>query len=343
MKKQNRSKLTSLVGKKILLIALPGYSTGIIEAMKSLGAEVDYIHDKPNEGVISKTLGRLQVGFYQSVLSKYYRKEIDKLKNRDYDFILSIRGEYTPISTLQLLKNVYPNAKLILYMWDGLRKQNTKGIEKKWPYYDHVFTFDKYDYEEYKEVIDFLPLYYYNKYLPTNIRSVNDKNLAYDISFIGTAHDDRIKVVKNVMNQCKELGQTCFSYFYIPHKLIYLKNKIFNQNFKNVTKDDVSYVMLPFEKLYKIYADSKCIVDVENRGQHGLTMRSIEILGLKRKFITTNRDIVNYDFYNPNNILVIDRDNPIVDRNFFETPYVELDENIYQKYSLTNWILEVLS
>ena len=71
-------------------------------------------------------------------------------------------------------------------------------------------------------------------------------------------------------------------------------------------------------------------------------MRTIEILGLKRKFITTNKDIVNYDFYNPNNIMVIDREQPQIDFNFFDLPYEELDDNLYNKYSLKNWILEVL-
>ena len=71
-------------------------------------------------------------------------------------------------------------------------------------------------------------------------------------------------------------------------------------------------------------------------------MRSIEILGLKRKFITTNEDIVNYDFYNPRNILVIKRDDPQLDMDFFYTPYEELSEEVYKKYSLENWILEVL-
>ena len=71
-------------------------------------------------------------------------------------------------------------------------------------------------------------------------------------------------------------------------------------------------------------------------------MRSIEIIGLRRKFITTNRDIVNYDFYNPNNILVLDRKNSIVDMSFFDKPYEMLPDEIYEKYSLRNWILEVL-
>ena len=128
----------------------------------------------------------------------------------------------------------------------------------------------------------------------------------------------------------------------MPHKFVYLKNKLMNKDFKNVTESDIKYQMLPFEDLYDIYANSKCVVDVENRGQHGLTMRSIEIIGLKRKFITTNQDIKNYDFYNENNILVIDRSAPILDMDFFKRPYEELDEEIYKKYSIKNWILEVL-
>ena len=128
----------------------------------------------------------------------------------------------------------------------------------------------------------------------------------------------------------------------MPHKLVYIKNKLFNKSFKEVNSDDLKYEMLPFEKLYNIYANSRCVIDVENRGQHGLTMRSIEILGLKRKFITTNEDIVNYDFYNPRNILVIKRDDPQLDMDFFYTPYEELSEEVYKKYSLENWILEVL-
>lgn len=342
MNKQNRNKPTSLIGKKILLIALPGYSDGILKKMKELGAEVDYIHDKPDEGFVTKALGRLQLGFYQKIIESYYEKALFPLKERGYDYILAIRGEYTPINSLKLMREYYPNAKIVLYMWDGLHKQNTVGIEKKWPFYDEVYTFDRIDYEANKDKLHFLPLYYYEDYLPKDIKCANDEELEYDISFIGTAHDDRINVVKNIMRQGTENGLSCFSYFYMPHKLVYMMNKLMNKYFKNVKGTDISYQMLPFDKLYQIYANSRCVVDVENRGQHGLTMRSIEIIGLKRKFITTNQDIKNYDFYNENNILVIDRNNPKLDMEFFERPYEELDEAIYKKYSIKNWILEVL-
>ena len=164
-----------LSGKRILLIALPGYPKGIIAQMKGLGAEVDYIGDKPNDGFICKTLGRLQVGFYQKVIDKYYYKKIEELKDRQYDYILAIRGEYTTVGALKRLREVYPKAKIILYMWDGLHKQNTKNIEQRWKYYDKVYTFDRIDYEANKDKLIFLPLYYYGEYLPKNAKNPNMK------------------------------------------------------------------------------------------------------------------------------------------------------------------------
>lgn len=332
----------NLTGKCILLIALSGYSDGILKKMKELGAEVDFINDKPSNGFACKMLGRYQAGFYQKIISDYYREQLEPLKHRNYDHILSLRGEYTPADILELLKIYYPDSKLILYMWDGLGKLNTKGIEKKWPYYDQVYTFDRIDYEEHKDKILFLPLYYYEDCLPNKTYSPNSSSFTYELSFIGTGHGDRVRIIKDAVCQCEKSGFNCFSYIFLPHKLIFWQNKLINRDYKFVKMRDIQFQMMPFEKLYQIYADSRCILDVENSGQHGLTMRSIEILGLKRKMITTNRDVVNYDFYNENNILVIDRENPVIDMSFFDKPYEMLNERIYKKYSLKNWLLEVL-
>ena len=331
-----------MLGKKVLLIALPGYSNGMIKQMQELGAEVDFINDKPNEGFICKTFGRLQLKAYQRVINKYYFDKIQKLSGKTYDYILVIRGEYTTIGALELLIKRFPKAKRILYMWDGLHKRNTFGIEKKWKYYNKVFTFDRIDYLENKDKIQFLPLYYYDEYIPKWDYKKDKDNFRYDVSFIGTGHADRVKIVKSVMEQCKLQGLKTFCYIYMPHPLIFLFNKLTNKDFKNVRKQDIHFTMIPFEKLYKIYGKSRCILDVENPGQHGLTMRSIETLGLKKKFITTNQDIVNYDFYNSNNVLVIERNNPQIDIKFFTIPYEALDDKKYEKYSLSNWIRELL-
>ena len=70
-------------------------------------------------------------------------------------------------------------------------------------------------------------------------------------------------------------------------------------------------------------------------------MRTFEALGARRKLITTNLDIEHYDFYNPNNILVIDRMNVNVPVDFISSQYVDIDQNIYDSYSLSSWLRKI--
>ena len=320
----------------VLLIAIPSYSKGIIEAMHQLGYKVFFIPAKPNEGAISKTLGRLKTPLYKKVIENYYKKEINKIKGETINRILVLRGEYTPIKSLKLCRSFFPNAKMILYMWDSLK--NCRGMEKKWPFFDAVYTFDRIDYLKYSEAIRFLPLFYYENYLPKS-PAAKPNNL---VSFIGTAHEDRIPIVNKVFSFLEEHGYRTFKFFYLPHKIVFLKNKLLNKHFRGVRKSDLHFSPLAFEKLYSVYNDSMCVLDIESSTQSGLTMRTIELIGLHKKIITTNKDIVNYDFYNENNIMVIDRKDPKIDLTFFEKPYIDLEESIYEKYSLSNWIKKVL-
>jgi hypothetical protein len=63
---------------------------------------------------------------------------------------------------------------------------------------------------------------------------------------------------------------------------------------------------------------------------------------LRKKLITTNSDIVNYDFYNPNNIHLIDENNPMIPTSFFESKYEDIPESIYKKYTIDSWLHEML-
>lgn len=326
-----------LQGKRILLIALPGYSDGIVKKMERMGAQVNYMHDKPNEGFLCKTLGRMKFRPYLRVIDRYYQRQLAALRDRDYDYVLAIRGEYTPESALRTIRALFPRCRLVLYMWDSI--MNNRGIAKKWGCYDRVYTFDRMDYLNHRDEIGFLPLFYYDDLIP---QAQEGGDETYAMSFIGTGHEDRIRIVKALAAQLEAQGMRCFTYFYLPHRFVYLLNKVTNPDFRQVRRKDVRFTMLPFREVYGIYGRSGCVVDIESSRQSGLTMRSIEILGLRRKFITTNRDIVHYDFYHPDNILVVDRKDCRIDPGFLKKPYHPLDERIYRKYSLGQWILNVL-
>ena len=326
----------NLKDKRILFIALQGYSQGIQKKMEELGAIVDYFNDKPNDGFICKACGRYNIKPYERVLEKYYQQIVESVEDREYDYILTIRGEYTPLSSIRLLKQKFPKAKLILYMWDSLR--NNKAVQSRWRAYDKVYTFDRMDYLKYQDEIEFLPLYYYDDYVPTEKKA----DMKYDIAFIGTGQEDRVKIVNQVKNQCENSGKKMYSFVFLPHIFVFYYNKLLNKNYKHVKLKDIQFEKMPFKKVYEIYDQAKCVIDIESAKQCGLTMRTIEMIGLRKKLITTNKDIVNYDFYHEDNILVVDRNNFVLDEAFIDRPYYHLDEQIYEKYSLSHWIMEVL-
>lgn len=129
---------------------------------------------------------------------------------------------------------------------------------------------------------------------------------------------------------------------FLQSKKIYFFRKIFDKRLKNAKLEDFHFKSLSHEEIADISKNSKAILDIQRDIQSGLTMRTIEIaLGMRKKLITTNSDIMKYDFYNENNILIIDRKNPIIKKEFLENEYIALDEKIYQKYSIKNWIKNI--
>lgn len=84
------------------------------------------------------------------------------------------------------------------------------------------------------------------------------------------------------------------------------------------------------------------MIDIQHPKQVGLTMRTIEMLGLRKKLITTNQDIKNYDFYNEDNICIIDRKDILIKKNFFETNYNSNSDAYRKNYSLESFVDEIL-
>lgn len=80
------------------------------------------------------------------------------------------------------------------------------------------------------------------------------------------------------------------------------------------------------------------VVDINQKRQSGLTRRPIEALHWDKKLVTNNSDIVNYDFYRPENIFIFGVDDPCGFDHFVETPLVEISENIKSRYTVAGWI-----
>ena len=98
---------------------------------------------------------------------------------------------------------------------------------------------------------------------------------------------------------------------------------------------------MPHSEIVEFYKDGKVILDLVRENQDGLSFRIFEAMALKKKIITNNKTILDYDFYNPNNILLLNDELSNLDLSFFESDYQELPKEIYEKYTLENWVKKV--
>ena len=110
----------------------------------------------------------------------------------------------------------------------------------------------------------------------------------------------------------------------------------------NEESDSIFYITkrMSNDEVIENIKKAKIIVDIHKYGvQDGLTFRVFEALGFRKKIITTNQDIKSYDFYNPNNIYVIeDMNNISLPESFLNTEYEEIPTEIYNKYTLKSWV-----
>ena len=240
--------------------------------------------------------------------------------------------ETVPLKFIEKTILMNPKLKVLTYFWDSV-KNRKKSLEYL-AYSNKFFSFDLKDAEA-DIRIEFLPLFYIDDY--KNIANIENE-LVYDISFIGTVHSDRYKIIKKIERQAKELDLKTYFYFYSPSKILFFFQKLFKKDFKYIKWKDVSFKSLNKSDVINIIEKSKCIIDIQHPKQTGLTMRTIEMLGGKKKLLTTNIEIMKYDFYNTDNILLLDRNNPKINVDFFGKEYKNLTDDIYKKYSINQWL-----
>ena len=325
-----------LQGKRILFFSahLFGYQNDIRLAMESVGAIVDYYDERPANNFLVKGVIRINRNLLAGYINHYYNKIIKETLQKEYDYVFFIKGESISASNVRRLKQFHPEANFIIYHWDSIA--NNSNAQNLLPYFDRVFSFDKIDCE--RLGLHFLPLFYTPDY--ANI-PYYDKEIKYDMLFVGTTHSDRYKLVKRIEEQIIKMGGLCLTWFYFPSKILYYKMKIQNSYLRQIPVHTFHFKPMSKELLLQLYAGSRIIIDVQHPKQTGLTMRCIETLGAKRKLITTNYYITEYDFYNPDNILVVDRNLPYVPEKLLNEPYRDTPKEIYESYSIKNWLSSI--
>ena len=318
-----------LKGKKILFIAPKffDYEIEIKKEFERLGGDVAFFPEKPYS-FYYRVLKQISAKFQKSIEINYLNSILSNVENFDIFFL--IRGEIITEIFLKTLKQKSPKAIFIMYQWDSIK--NNSNYVYLLNYFDRVSTFDMVDAQRLN--INYLPLFYIKKY--KNLELNDDKK--YDIVFFGSYHGDRLEILKKVSKECERLGLDFKYHLFIP-KLTLLKRVVFLK----IKLQDLKYLStksVSINEILESYKFTKAVLDIENPGQNGLTMRTFEVLGAALKLITTNKRILNENIYDEANILLIDRNELYLDEFFLKRTNI-MNETV-AKYDISHWLLSNL-
>jgi hypothetical protein len=246
--------------------------------------------------------------------------QISKTPKADYS--LTIRADLFDEKTLK--KITLLGNKNYAYQWDGFSR--FPDIKKLIPLFNKFYVFDKNDLIEKTHPTT-------NFYFDCYDYLFKRENIEFDFYFIGN-YDSRVNTVISIFEILHVKG-------YKLKLILYSKPRKHLKKYTYITfiEKPLSY----YENLEHV-ANSKVLIDVSNNTIHsGLSFRTFEALGYNKKLITTNSNILIYDFYNKNNIFYLTEnyDTNLID-SFLETPFQEINPLIKKKYSFTNWINYIL-
>lgn len=106
----------------------------------------------------------------------------------------------------------------------------------------------------------------------------------------------------------------------------------------NDNREYVEKTYMEYSKVISHIRKSKVVVEIVQDGQNGLTVRALEAMFFRTKLITNNSEIRKFDFYNNNNIFIVNEDNSDKLDDFLHTPFQSVDKKTLYQYDADGWL-----
>jgi 1,5-rhamnosyltransferase len=236
-----------------------------------------------------------------------YKKKIKQIIGRNTESIFVFQDSRVFIEFL--LSNTESRSHVLFR--NTISEENIPNIGKLKSHGHILWSFDKDDCSKYK-------IYHYNqfsKYIP----GIDKIAIQYDFSFIG-----RDKNRGNLLNRIKKK----------------LEDYGFSVYIKLITDKEST---LPYMEYLKESCRAKCFIDITKEGQSGLTLRPIEAAYYNRKLLTNNKNILNSELYNNNNVLLTDELKSAESiSSFLESNTADVPERIMDAFNFDALVEKIL-
>lgn len=345
-------------GKRILLVCQEffGYEKKMRETLLAMGAEEVYWQDVKwfHSSFREKKTWKFPYLYLKDpyARTKWTKENFQKLGDKVFDVLLCI--ENTPFKKwyIKRLKERNPQMKTILFLWDTLKEQGF-GFKDYYPLFDKIYSFDKDDCSKYG--FEYYPDFYIEDMtLQSDIMYAED---VYDLAFVSKCNGGSTKFRANLLAKiddfCIKNGlKTFFHLRYFSQKdtnncikNFYRQYFMPNRRYYKIIKTNIDRPWLrdydlPLNVVEDAYNKSKVILDLNYHNRQGMTLNCIASIAKGKKLITTNKRIAEEPFYNPQNILIIDEANPVLNVDFFKSEPTKVD---ISELRLDNWLRHIIN
>lgn len=329
--------MNELKGKKILFLAPSffGYEISIKEKLVEMGAKVTFCDDDPSSFISTlietcKHYGRDG----KRLISHFENKVYNRIKGDKYHLILVINGWAITSRLISMIRDelLEEHGKMILYYWDSISV--LKDDEKRRQYFDSIYTFDNVDQENNKDSMKLLPLFFCDEY---DIPYDENKN-KYDLLTVGSYKYNRYFEIKKIQEKNPSIKIMPLLYA----KRMVLVHKLLRKKYRDVDVRSFIYKPLSRNEIIDLISESNAVLDIPMKGQNGLTMRTFECLGMRKKIITSNPNVKKYDFYNPDFVYIINTEDFLLPEKAWFEKKIEFNDSVIKKYSISSWLRRLL-
>lgn len=242
-----------------------------------------------------------------------------KKKIQEYDLIIHFDNDIA-LATVRYIHEAKPEIKQILWLWN-IPKFNIELYRK----YCIISCFDQFFCREHNLI--FSEQFYFE-----NIKCDKSVECLNDVIYVGK-DKNRYQKLYEIVQLLNKHG--------IKGKFYLRKNKITSYNLSNKELLLIDYD-IDYNRVIELEKKSKAILEINPECQHGLTLRTLEALFLKKKLITDNRYITNSDFYDSNNIFIYGVDDISRIEDFLNSGKSEISEDVMYKYKYDRWIKDMI-
>jgi hypothetical protein len=319
------------MAQKICLISFDNwnYDKHIVDKLLEKGIEA--FHIKIGGFKHKNLFARISNSFNKIFLGKNPKIQkrqdhiLEMLKiNGFQDQILVINPEVIDLECHQKIKKF--THKYITYLYDSVDRCPVEHLLNV--VFDEIYSFDKVDIKKYG--FKATNNYNYIEKQPISKKEDIKNQLLYIASF-----DNRLHIVNQLKTSFRKIGVS-FRFIIVGKKTTLFKLK--NSFSETINGIELRRKRIEQTDLKKLYLQTNVVLDLVREYQTGLSFRVFEAMAFQKKLITNNQTIKECDFYNPNNILVIENENHDFDKQFFETNYEPIPDKIFYSYTLDCWV-----